>query len=95
MSVDKLSPAARRVRDQRVRSDLAEAIRQLQQLQSSLAVAVSALRQQNADIDADVAVLLQRAIGDPLRVQVEKLAALLRLLSPGAGVLASPARRKR
>jgi hypothetical protein len=47
-----------------------------------LAVAVSALRRQNADIDADIANLLQRSVGDTLGQQVEKLEALLRRLPP-------------
>jgi hypothetical protein len=65
-----------------VRSELQEILGNLRQLQSVLAVAVSALRQQNADIDADIASLLQRSVGDSLQQQVEKLEALLRRLPP-------------
>ena len=63
-----------------IRAELQEAIAQLRQLQSVLAVAVGALRQQNADIDADIASLLQRSLGDTLHAQVERLEAILKRL---------------
>ena len=63
-----------------VGAELGEVIRQLGQLQSALAVAVGALRHQNADIDADIANLLQRNVGDGLQEQIEKLESLQRLL---------------
>jgi hypothetical protein len=71
--------------DRSVRVELQEIVGHLRQLQSVLAVAVSALRQQNADLDADIANLLQRSVGDTLEEQVRKLDALLtRLPSAGA-----------
>jgi hypothetical protein len=63
-----------------VRTELQEVVGNLRQLQSVLAVAVGALRQQNADIDADIANLLQRSVGDTLQQQVEKLESVLRRL---------------
>ena len=75
-------------RHRRIRSELAEVIGHLQQLHSAVAVAVSALRQQNADIDADVANLLQRSVGERLLAEVAKLETVMRTLLP-------PARRKR
>ena len=63
-----------------VRVELEEVIRALRQLQSTLAVAVGALRHQNADIDADIANLLQRSVGNTLQEQIEKLEALGRRL---------------
>jgi hypothetical protein len=82
------SSANRLSRDRHVRAELGEVITHLQQLQATVAVAVGALRQQNADIDADVASLLQRSVGDNLQEQIDKLEAVLRLRAP-------PARRKR
>ena len=70
-----------------VRSELEEVVGHLRQIQSTLAVAVGALRLQNADIDADIANVLQRSVGDSLGQQVEKLETLIRRLpaatSPG------------
>jgi hypothetical protein len=67
-----------------VRAELQEVIARLKGLQSTLTVAVSALRHQNADIDADIANLLQRSVGDPLQQQVEKLETLLTRLAAAA-----------
>jgi hypothetical protein len=44
---------------------------------SGITVAVHALRDQNADIDSDVAVVLQKAVGGPLHAALEKLESLL------------------
>jgi hypothetical protein len=70
-----------------LRAELQEVIGELQGLQSAISVAVGALRQQNADLDADIATLLQRAVGDKLHEQVQRLETLLQRLprSPGAG----------
>jgi hypothetical protein len=57
--------------------ELQEIVHHLRQLPPILAVAVNTLREQSADLDADVAVLLQRAVSDPLHEQVRKLEALL------------------
>jgi SMC interacting uncharacterized protein involved in chromosome segregation len=59
------------------RDELQDVIRQLRGLQSTISVAVGALRHQNADIDADIAHLLQRSVGDRLEEQVQKLEAML------------------
>jgi hypothetical protein len=84
MAAQKLSSATRTSRDRNILTELGEVITHLQQLHSAVAVAVSALRQQNADIDADVANLLQRSVGDKLQHQIDKLEAVSRLLSPPA-----------
>jgi hypothetical protein len=73
----------RATRNRQIRVLLGEVIGQLEQLHSTLAVAVGALRQQNADIDADVARLLQRAVGDKIQGEIERLEAALRLLPSG------------
>ena len=44
---------------------------------SAVSVAAHALREQNADLDADVAVVLQRGAGAPLHVGLERIEALL------------------
>jgi hypothetical protein len=71
-----------------VRAELQEIVNRLRQVQSTLAVAVGALRQQNADIDADIATVLQRSVGDALEEQVERLEAIMKRMP------AAPARRR-
>jgi hypothetical protein len=56
-------------------------------MQSSVTVAVAALRSQNADIDEDVALLLIRAVSDPLQDQIDTIRSVVR-------ILASPGKRK-
>lgn len=65
-----------------VRVELQAVIGSLRQVQSTVAVAVGALRHQNADIDADIATLLQRSVGDTLEEQISKLEAVSRRLPP-------------
>lgn len=51
---------------------------------SSIAIAAFALREQNADIDADVAMVLQRGASAPVHVGLDKIEVLLRKLeAPG------------
>lgn len=56
---------------------------------SAISVAAHALHEQNADIDADAAIVLQRAAGAPLHFSLGKIDALLAELAQlGAPVLA-------
>jgi hypothetical protein len=48
----------------------------LRHVRSAAVVAVAALRRQNCELDADIAVLLQRCVCDPLDDQLEKLEAV-------------------
>jgi hypothetical protein len=76
MASERATPSTRKA----VRVELQAVIEHLRQLQSTLAVAVGALRHQNADIDADIANLLQRSIGDTLQEQIQALEAIVRRL---------------
>ncbi len=94
MAVEK-SSATRLRREKQVQSMLEEVLSHLRQLQSAVAVAVGALHEQNADIDADVAHLLQRSVRDPLHEQIDKLEAVVTLLSPPASRRRRPPPRGR
>ena len=80
MASDKETSSTRASTRAPVRVELQTVIGNLRQLQSTLAVAVGALRHQNADIDADIANLLQRSVGDTLQEQIELLEAIVRRL---------------
>ena len=60
------------------RSELADVILHLRQVQSAVVVAVAALRQQNCELDEDIATVLQRSVSDRLQDQIERLEALMR-----------------
>ena len=53
---------------------------------SSIAIAAYALREQNADIDADVAMVLQRGASAPVHTGLDKIEVLLRKLDGPGGV---------
>jgi len=77
-----------------IRVQLQGVLSGLREVQSAIAVAVAALSAQNADLDADVARLLRRTVGDKLEDQIERLDAVLRQLGP-AELRRKPARRKK
>ena len=52
---------------------------------STITVAAHALREQNSDIDADVALMLQRSTGAPLHAGLERIGALLGELAGADG----------
>jgi hypothetical protein len=52
---------------------------------STITVAAHALREQNSDIDADVALTLQRSAGAPLHAGLERVEALLGELAGAHG----------
>jgi hypothetical protein len=64
-----------------VRSQLGAVILHLRQVQSAVVVAVAALKQQNCELDADIAVVLQRSVADRIQDQVELLETALRAVS--------------
>jgi hypothetical protein len=57
---------------------------------SAITVSVRTLSEQNADIDADVALVLQRGAGAPIHVGLERLEALLTQLEGAGGAGAEP-----
>src|SRR5687767_2220817 len=57
---------------------------------STITVAAHALCKQNADIDADVALVLQRGAGAPVHVGLERIEALLRELEGSHAGSAQP-----
>jgi hypothetical protein len=71
-------------KEQQVRMRLNELVRTLEQIEAVISVSTAALRHQNCEKDADVARVLQRAVGDRLSVEIEKTGALLAALKPGA-----------
>jgi hypothetical protein len=64
-----------------VRSQLGDILLHMRQIQSAVVVTVAALRQQDCELDADIAAVLQRSVGDRMHEQIEKLEATLRLVS--------------
>ena len=68
-----------------IRKHLEDLLRGLKLVLSVVSVAVDALRHQNADGDEDVALVLQRAAGDRLDIEIEKGAELLGSLGEGSG----------
>ncbi len=62
-----------------VRSELAQVLSHLRQVQSAVVVAVAALRQQNCELDEDIATVLQRNVADRLHEQIERLEAVTRM----------------
>ena len=52
---------------------------------SAITTAAHALYEQNADIDADVALVLQRCAGAPVHVGLERIEVLLRSLEADGG----------
>lgn len=57
----------------RIADQLSGIVRKLRLATSATMVCVEALRRQNADLDADIARVLARDVGDRLHSQVEKL----------------------
>lgn len=64
-----------------VRSQLGEVVVHLRQVQSAVVVAVAALKQQNCELDADIAMVLQRSVMDRIQDQIERLEAAMRMVS--------------
>jgi len=62
-----------------IRSQLAEVVLHLRQVQSAVVVAVAALKQQNCELDEDIATVLQRSVADRIQDQIERLEALMRV----------------
>jgi hypothetical protein len=56
---------------------LLDIVRNLQLAIATVMVCVEALRRQNADLDADIALVLERDASDRLHEQIEKLRALV------------------
>jgi hypothetical protein len=61
-----------------MRSQLAEVVAHLRQVQSAVVVAVAALKQQNCELDADIATVLQRSVADRIQDQIEQVESLIR-----------------
>jgi hypothetical protein len=61
-----------------MRSQLAEVVAHLRQVQSAVVVAVAALKQQNCELDADIAAVLQRSVADRIQDQIEQVESLIR-----------------
>lgn len=51
---------------------LGDLLIRLEMVRAAVVVSVAALREQNCDIDEDVAIVLQRQVGDPLGEEIEK-----------------------
>ncbi len=75
----RLAPVRIRVADP-VRAHLAQLIAELELARAAVVASVAALHHQNCEIDADIARVLQRRVGDVIGVQVEKSQQLLAAL---------------
>lgn len=64
-----------------VRAHLAQLLTELELARAAVVASVAALRHQNCEIDADIARVLQRRVGDVLGVQIEKAEELLAALA--------------
>ncbi len=62
-----------------VRAQLVQLVAALELARAAVVASVGALRDQNCEIDADIASLLQRHVGDVLGMQIEKAQELLAL----------------
>ena len=62
-------------------TQLDDVVLHLRQVQSAVVVAVAALKQQNCEIDEDIAAGLQRSVADLIQDQIERLEAMMRVLS--------------
>lgn len=63
--------------------------RELEVCRAAIVVAVRALQAQHADHDAEVALVIQRAVGDRLEEQIGKMSALAVQLKRTAGPIGS------
>jgi hypothetical protein len=70
-------PPAPRHRAPPPREQLLDVVRNLQLAMAAVMVCVEALRRQNADLDADVALVLERDASDRLHTEIERIRRLL------------------
>jgi hypothetical protein len=63
------------------RAQLGEVLLHLRQVQSAVVVSVAALKRQNCELDADIATVLQRSVADRLHEQIERIEALMDILT--------------
>jgi hypothetical protein len=62
-------------------TQLDDVVLDLRQVQSAVVVAVAALKQQSCEIDEDIAVVLQLSVADLIQDQIERLEAMMRVVS--------------
>ena len=63
------------------RAQLGDVLLHLRQVQSAVVVSVAALKRQNCELDADIAIVLQRSVADRLHEQIERLEMLMATLA--------------
>jgi hypothetical protein len=68
-------------RPRTVRSQVAEVVLHLRDIQSAVVVAAAALKQQKCELDEDVAHLLRRSVADRIQDQIEQLEITVQLAS--------------
>lgn len=70
-------PPGGSVAESLVRAHLETLVRELELARAAVVTSVAALRHQNCELDADVAHMLQRRVGDVIGAEIEKAQALL------------------
>jgi hypothetical protein len=68
-----MAPGKSASRTQTVRSQVAEVVLHLRDIQSAVVVAAAALKQQKCELDEDIAHVLSRSVADRIQDQIDRL----------------------